>query len=245
MMMRDIGIHCFERMSQMIKVILWDIDGTLLNFKQSESYAVRKCFSVFGLGECTDEMLARYSVINSRYWRRLEAGELTKEEVLQGRFAEFFRSEGIPCEKIREFNDEYQIRLGDKIFFNDNGYQIIQRLKGHVKQYAVTNGTYTAQKRKLEKSGLDMLFDGVFISDQIGIEKPNIGFFEHVWEQIGEYRKEEVLIVGDSLTSDMQGGNNAGILCCWYHPNGPENTGNLKIDYTISDLHQVESVILS
>lgn len=161
----------------MIKVILWDIDGTLLNFKKSEKYAIRTCFSMFGLGECTDEMLARYSEINHGYWKRLEAGMITKQEVLHGRFEEFFRSEGISSDKVKEFNDEYQMRLGDKAFFNDNGYQIVLDLKKEVKQYAVTNGTYVAQTRKLEKSGLDSLLDGVFISDQIGYEKPDVRFF--------------------------------------------------------------------
>lgn len=227
----------------MIKIILWDIDGTLLNFKKSEKYAIRTCFSMFGLGECTDEMLARYSEINHGYWKRLEAGMITKQEVLHGRFEEFFRSEGISSDKIKEFNDEYQMRLGDKAFFNDNGYQIVLELKKKVKQYAVTNGTYVAQTRKLEKSGLDSLLDGVFISDQIGYEKPDVRFFEHVWQQIGNYGKEEILIIGDSLTSDMQGGNNAGILCCWYNPDNQKAPDSLKIDYTIQDLHQVEPLI--
>lgn len=227
----------------MIKVILWDIDGTLLNFKHSEKYAIRKCFSVFGLGECTDEMLKRYSKINGGYWRRLEAGQLTKEEVLLGRFKEFFQSEGIVCDKIEEFNGEYQMSLGETVCFNDEGEQTVRRLKGRVKQYAVTNGTYVAQDRKLKLSGLNKLLDDVFISDQIGIEKPNTGFFDYIWEKIGAYRKDEILIVGDSLTSDMQGGNNAGILCCWYNPDGKESPGNLKIDYIIQNLQQVEALI--
>lgn len=227
----------------MIKVILWDIDGTLLNFIKSEKYAIRACFSKFGLGECTDEMLARYSAINHGYWKRLEAGMITKQEVLQGRFDEFFTSEGIFFHQTKEFNDEYQIRLGDKVFFNDDGYQVICRLKTQVKQYAVTNGTYIAQERKLKKSGLDVLLDGAFISDQIGFEKPDIRFFDKVWPQIGNFRKEEVLLIGDSLTSDMQGGNNAGVLCGWYNPDAQKLPENLKIDYVIPDLRQVEGII--
>lgn len=227
----------------MIKVILWDIDGTLLNFKKSEKYAMRTCFSMFGLGECSDEMLARYSEINHGYWKKLEAGVITKQEVLHGRFKDFFRTEGISFDSVREFNDEYQLRLGDKAFFNDDGDQIVRRLRDKVKQYAVTNGTYIAQTRKLEKSGLDVLLDGVFISDQIGFEKPDLRFFEYVWQQIGHYGRDEVLIVGDSLTSDMQGGNRAGILCCWYNPAGQGAPDSLKIDYTVNNLHQVEALI--
>lgn len=224
----------------MFKVILWDVDGTLLNFDKAEKYALRQCFAKFNLKECTDAMISRYVEINKRYWKRLEAGEITKEQVLLERFSEFFQKEHIRCDKIKEFNDEYQVRLGDKIFFNDDSKSLLERLKGKAKQYAVTNGTYVAQKRKLENSGLDVLFDGIFISDQIGYEKPDIRFFDHIWKQTGVYEKDDVLIVGDSLTSDMQGGNNAGIRCCWYNPEDKENNTNVKIDYLIHDLNEVE-----
>ena len=96
----------------LIKVILWDIDGTLLNFKMSERYAIEYCFNKFHMGTCTDEMLQRYSVINRGYWERLETGELTREQVMLGRFHEFFESEGLPTDQVKVFNDEYQIRLG-------------------------------------------------------------------------------------------------------------------------------------
>lgn len=224
----------------MIKVILWDIDGTLLNFEKSEKYAIRKCFSLFELGECTDEMLAKYSKINRRYWEGLEKGELSKSEVLIGRFQEFFKEQNLPVEKAEAFNAEYQMRLGDKAFYCDAGEQIVQQLKERgIRQYAVTNGTITAQQRKLKISGLDKLLDGVFISDVIGVEKPNIGFFEAVWHEIGFYKKNEVMIVGDSLTSDIQGGNNAGILCCWYNPKSQPNNKGVHIDYEIKDLREV------
>lgn len=227
----------------MIKVILWDIDGTLLNFKEAEKYAIRKCFSNFGLGECSDEMLARYSKINDKYWKMLERGEITKREVLHNRFEEFFMNEKIVFDEIDAFNKDYQIRLGDTIFFNDNSYELVKELKNHVKQYAVTNGTYTAQKRKLERSGLDKLFDDVFISEHIGIDKPNKRFFEYVWEKIGMYDKDEIMIVGDSLTSDMQGGVNAGIRCCWYNPYGVENKSGLELEFEVQNLWQIKEMI--
>ncbi len=227
----------------MIKVILWDIDGTLLNFLHAEYVSIKKCFEMFNLGECTDEMIARYSVINRKYWERLERGEISKQEVLIGRFKEFFEKENISIECIVDFNREYQYALGDTICFNDNGFELIQELKGKVKQYAVTNGTKVAQDRKLDKSGLRMLFDGIFISEEIGIEKPGKGFFDVVRKEIGDYEDDEILIVGDSLTSDMQGGNNAGIKCCWYNPKGQKNSRNLRIDYEISNLQQVKNII--
>ena len=227
----------------MIKVLLWDIDGTLLNFLAAEKAAMKKCFEVCGIGECTDEMIERYSKINRKYWEMLERGEITKPQVLIGRFEEFFESEGVVTDYATEFNKEYQVRLGDTICFCDNGYEIVKSLKGRVKQYAVTNGTKVAQDKKLAKSGLVELFDAVFISEEIGVEKPGVGFFEKVWERIGRYEADEVMIIGDSLTSDMQGGNNAGILCCWYNPKGAVNYMGVRVDYEIDNLQKVKEII--
>ena len=100
-----------------------------------------------------------------------------------------------------------------------------------------------AQERKLKKSGLLELLDDVFISEEIGFEKPSIVFFQEVFRVIGNYEKEEVLIVGDSLTSDMQGGNNAGILTCWYNPEKKVNELNLRIDFEITNLKQVLNIL--
>jgi len=226
-----------------IKVVLWDIDGTLLSFKMAERAAIRACFEKFGLGELTDEMLAEYSAINASYWKRLELGELTKQQVLRGRFEEFFAARELDAGCVDAFNAEYQVRLGETVVFNDNGKELVERLRGKVKQYAVTNGTLVAQRGKLKNSGLDELLDDVFISDVVGVEKPGKGFFDAVFAAIGEYDKDEVLIVGDSLTSDMQGGNNAGILCGWYNPKGEPVPDSLRVDYDIRDLNAVELIL--
>lgn len=227
----------------MIKVLLWDVDGTLLDFHAAEKVAMKKCFEACNLGECTDEMIARYSKINRKYWEMLERGEITKPQVLVGRFEEFFASEGIVTDCASEFNKEYQVRLGDTICFCDDGYELVKSLKGQVKQYAVTNGTKVAQDRKLTKSDLIELFDDIFISEVVGVEKPGIGFFEKVWEKIGRYESDEVMIIGDSLTSDIQGGNNAGILCCWYNPKGTVNDKGVCVDYEIDNLQKVKGII--
>lgn len=227
----------------MIKVILWDIDGTLLDFEKAEKQAIRTCFEVFDLGECTDDMIAKYSVINKGYWERLERKEMTKPQILVERFREFFATEGIVTDCAENFNKEYQLRLGDTICFCDDGYELVKSLKNRVKQYAVTNGTKVAQVKKLNKSGLIDLFDDVFISEDIGVEKPDVKFFEHVWDEIGQYASDEVIIIGDSLTSDMQGGNNAGILCSWYNPKGLENTNGVKLDYEIQNLQEILKIL--
>ena len=131
----------------------------------------------------------------------------------------------------------------DTTVFYENGLETVQTCKGKVLQYAVTNGTKLAQDRKLKNSGLIELLDGVFISEVIGVEKPMVGFFEKVFETIGAYDKSEVLIVGDSLTSDMQGGNNVGIVTCWFNPDEKANSTDLRINYEIRDLQQVLDIL--
>lgn len=229
----------------MLKVLLWDVDGTLLNFREAEKIGIRNGFARLGLGECTDEMLADYSAVNRRHWEMLERGKLTKAQVLEGRFVEFFTKYGIRTDCIAEFNSGYQIDLGETICFQDGAVEVLTALAPVVKQYAVTNGTKIAQAKKLEKSGLNKILDGAFISEDVGAEKPSAAFFEAVWKTIGEYAPDEVMIVGDSLTSDMRGGNNAGIRTCWYCPTGAPALEEIRIDYKIQSLREVPGIVHS
>jgi 2-haloacid dehalogenase len=227
----------------MIKVILWDMDATLLDFLAAEHAAIKFCFQKHGLGECTDEMIGRYSKINRRYWEMLERGEMEKQKILVERFREFFEREGLVTDCAEDFNASYQIALGDTICFQDDSYELVKKLNDDYRQFIVTNGTFVAQERKLKKSGFGALVEAVFISELIGHEKPSAKFFDHVFEKIGIYEKNEIMIVGDSLTSDMMGGNNAGIVCCWYNPNHLENTKNVKVDYEIDHLWKIEEIL--
>lgn len=221
----------------MIQCVLWDIDGTLLDFLQSEAHGIRTCFSLFHLGECTDEMLEQYSAINRKWWEKLERGEHTKQEILEGRFREFFTAKGLPTDCVADFNAAYQIHLGDKAFFFEGAKETVTALKerGYA-QYAVTNGTAVAQDRKLKNSGLDQLLDGVFISERIGFEKPDPRFFDTVFAAI-PFERSEAVIIGDSLTGDMQGGINAGLAHWWFNPH--EKSADRPIDKTITHLTEV------
>ena len=222
-----------------IKTILWDVDSTLLDFGAAERAAIRKLFSEFGLGECTDEMLRRYSEINVSFWRRLERNEISRAEVLKGRFVQFFSECGIDTSIVEEFDDLYQLRLGDTIVIRDDCLSILRALKGKVGQYVVSNGTVAAQTKKLSRSGIGELVDGIFLSEELGVGKPNAGFFLKVFEKIQPEDLSEVLIVGDSLTSDIQGGMNAGIRTCWYNPDGRPLPEGYRADLIISDLHEL------
>ena len=123
----------------MIKAILWDVDGTLLDFTAAERAAVRTGFARRGLGTCSDEMLAAYSRTNVKYWEALERGEMTKPEILVGRFREFFTLYGIDPDLAPAFNEDYQLDLGDTVVFQPGALETVKALKGRVLQCAVTN----------------------------------------------------------------------------------------------------------
>lgn len=224
-------------------VVLWDVDGTLLDFLAAEKAAIQSLFQEFGLGRCTDGMLARYSEINREYWRKLERGEMSKQQILVKRFEDFFREEGLDVSLGEAFNAAYQVRLGDTIVFCDDSKALVESLRGKVRQYVVSNGTVTAQTKKLRRSGFDQLMDGVFLSEELGYEKPAIEFFDQVFQEIQAPDKSRVLIVGDSLTSDMEGGFRAGIKTCWYNPEGIPCAAPEKIDYEIQNLQEIKKIL--
>ncbi len=226
-----------------IKVILWDFDNTLMDFSAAESNSLKNGFKKFGLGECTDEMVKEYSKINVKYWQKLETGEQTKDEIHVNRFKEFFESFGIECDSPEAFNACFENGIADTVEYVENSREIVESLKGLFRQYIVTNGGYNVQKRRLKESGFSELTDGAFISDQIGFEKPHIEFFNAVFERIEPCEKDEILIVGDSLTSDMRGGNNAGIKTCWYNPKGSPRPKDVRIDCEIKSLSEIYGIL--
>ncbi|MDO4492721.1 MAG: YjjG family noncanonical pyrimidine nucleotidase [Clostridia bacterium] len=224
--------------------VLWDIDGTLLDFKAAERGAVPALFARFGLGECTDEMLAAYSDINEKQWERLERGEAPKQEILVERFRLFFSRYGIDTGLAPAFNAAYQPMLGEFVSFIPGALETVTELKNRgVRQYAVTNGTKQAQTKKLAVSGLAELFDGVFISEDVGFEKPDTRYFDLVLTAIGVTDRKRVMIVGDSLTSDMKGGCAAGLITCRFDPAGRTDDTDLPIDYTVTSIAEVPRLV--
>lgn len=222
--------------------ILWDVDGTLLDFIYSQRYALTKCLRTVGI-MATEEMLQRYSQINDQYWKRLELGEITKAELLTGRFTAFFEVYEMKGIDVEAFRLEYQEALGSVYSYIDDSLTLCKALQGHVKQYVITNGVTATQKNKLKLSGFMEVMDGLFISEEIGTPKPQKEFFDYVMEHIEEKDKSKILIVGDSLSSDIKGGVQYGIPTCWYRPEGTENSTDLQPDYEISDLQQIYDVL--
>ena len=227
----------------MIKYVLWDIDGTLLNFHLAEENAIRACFDQYGLGDLSDDRLGVYRKINNKYWKALERGEITRIEVLEGRFRDFFEKYGYNTEIVSDFNISFQENLGKTYVFNDEAYETLSKLSGKYKQYAATNGSAIAQEGKLKGAGLDSIFEDVFISEKIGFEKPNIEFFDYIFDTVGSREKSEYVIIGDSLTSDIRGGNNSGIKTIWFNPDRLEREKDIDFDYEVNSLEEVLDIL--
>lgn len=223
-------------------VILWDVDGTLLDFSYSMDCALTKCLKEIGV-EATKEIKERYSEINDNWWKRLERGEVTKAQLLTGRFTDLFAERQIDCYDVETFIQHYQQYLGTYFKYIDNSLEICKALKGKCRQCVVTNGVASTQLSKLKLSGLYDIMDDIFISEQLGAPKPHRFFFDRVLETMPEIRKEKILIVGDSLTSDMRGGNNAGIATCWYNPNNEINETAVEINFMIRNLKEVPLIV--
>lgn len=225
----------------MTDAVLWDIDGTLLDFNAAERVGIRSAFEAFGLGMCTDEMLSIYARINEKYWKMLERGACTKHETMTWRFREFFELYGMDAD-IEAFNDYYQDKLPETIVFTPGAWETVTALRHSFRQFCITNGNLPVQKRKLRDSGLDRIFERSFISDEVGFEKPSPHFFEYVLNAI-DCKPENAIVIGDSLTSDIRGAMNAGIPCCWYQPNAVEVPSGYVVDYVIHDLREVLTIL--
>lgn len=226
--------------------ILWDVDNTLLDFAYSQRHALAECFQSIGR-EMTQQELALYVQINDEYWRRLELGEVTKKQLLTGRFVLLFQKLGIEGVDVDEFRKRYQNGLGTIYAYLDDSLTICKDLRGRMRQYVITNGVTSTQKNKLALSGFADVMDGIFISEEIGSPKPQKPFFDYCLNHIHEKDKSRILIVGDSLTSDIKGGIQAGIPTCWYR----KTAGVMDIalgadsrpDYEITDLHSIYDIL--
>lgn len=223
--------------------ILWDLDQTLLNFDRSMEYALRAVFDRYGLS-IDEEIAARYEVINRSYWLRLESGELTKEQVTVGRFRTLFEELGITHVAPEQINADYQRELGNVFFYMEGAEELVTLLKEKgYRQYVVTNGVNSTQASKMKRSGLDKIMDGVFVSELMGYPKPRKEYFDACFAAIPDVTREECILVGDSLTSDMRGAENAGVASCWFNPTGRTKDVEVRTDYEIRRLEELISIL--
>jgi 2-haloacid dehalogenase len=228
----------------MFKVLLWDLDNTILDFNLAQANSLKAAFERFGLGDCSDETIETFAEINAAHWQMLEEGKITKDEVYKFRFEALLKEIGkTGAVDPLEINEAFEKGICNTISFLDDSFNLLCSLKDDFALYCVTNGATEIQKKRLSDSKLSGIFRKVFISDEIGYDKPNKEFFDCVLANIIPCDKSEILIIGDSLTSDMKGGNNAGIKCCWYNPNSAPKPNNLRIDYEIKELAEIQKIL--
>jgi len=225
------------------KFLLFDADGTLLDFKRSEDEAVREALAMRDIN-ADDAAVALYSQINDGLWKQLERGEIEKKVLLYKRFELFFEAISRGELDAKEMAKDYMYTLSTKGYLLDGAEDMCRALYGKAKMYIVTNGVEFIQRGRYARCEIDKYFDGVFISDTIGVEKPSRKYFEYVAAHIDGFEADKALIIGDSLTSDMKGGINYGIDTCWYAPSGKNAPDDMKLTHVARTFDEVVDFIL-
>ena len=224
----------------MIKNILFDLDGTLFSFAECEKLALKSSFKVYGR-KLEQKELDKYKEINSDLWKKFESGLITRNDVLQNRFKLFLKEINVDISPI-QFSELYLYFLSGNFCLEFGALEVLLNLKEKYKLYVVTNGTEMVQMKKMTGANLINFFEAIFISENIGYNKPDVAFFDHCLSEIG-CLPTECLIVGDSLSSDIQGGKNAGILTCWYNPERLFNELEIVPDYEIHVLTELNTIL--
>lgn len=222
------------------KAILFDLDDTLLDFHRSEDVALRKTLSENGVTP-TDEMIKHYSKVNLSQWKLLEKGELTREQVLYRRFEIFFSDLGLTCDPVK-VQSGYENALSQSYFYLDGAEELLDELSQKYRLFVVSNGTAKVQDGRIALSGIGKYFEQIFISQRAGYDKPNPKFFDKCFELIGDLDRSDCFIVGDSLTSDIQGGKNSGITTVWYNLRNYPRDPEIVPDYEIPSLDMLPIV---
>ena len=225
----------------MIRNVLFDLDDTLFDFHKAEKIALTKTLMHFGI-DPTEETLALYSTINAAHWKRLELGEISREEVKVGRYRELFKTIGVECDPVKA-TAYYESMLAIGHYFMPGAPELLEELYGKYRLYIVSNGTAKVQEGRIGSSGITKYMDGIFISQILGANKPDKQFFDICFADIPDFSLSETVIIGDSLSSDIKGGINAGITTVWFNPKGIENDNDIKPDYTIKELSEVPGLL--
>ncbi len=225
----------------MYKFLFLDLDDTILDFQKAEHIALGKTLCTFGL-EPTNEVCSRYSQINREHWERLERNELTREQVLTGRFYELFHEMGIEVDP-EAVAKCYENHLSVGHYFLPGAEKALKMLSQKYKLYLASNGTAKVQAGRLASAKISQYFEEIFISQELGANKPSPAYFEACFSRIPDFDKGKAMIVGDSLTSDILGGQNAGIATCWVNPTHKSGREDIRVDYEIEYLSQLDSLL--
>ena len=224
----------------MIEFLFLDLDDTILDFHKAERIALSKTILDFGV-EPTEEVLQLYHVINKWHWEQLELGTLTRAEVLVNRFGVLFEKLGKTVDPT-DCARAYEKNLSIGHYFLPGAEEAVERLSKKYRLFLASNGTASVQKGRMTSANLYRFFETVFVSQEIGYNKPSLDYFNACFAAIPGFDKEKALMVGDSLSSDIKGGINAGIRTVWVNPDH-KDCGSIKPDYEIEALSQLEALL--
>lgn len=225
----------------MIEFLFLDLDDTILDFHKAERIALSKTISQFGL-EPNEEVLHRYHLINKAHWEMLERGELTRAEVLTRRFGVLFAEYGLDVD-VQVCAKTYERNLSIGHYFLPGAEEAVDRLSKKYRLFLASNGTAVVQKGRMTSANLYRFFEKVFVSQEIGHNKPSKAYFDACFVQIPGFDPAKAMIVGDSLTSDIAGGINAGIRTCWVNPQHLPCPDHIHPDHEIEYLSQLEALL--
>jgi len=216
--------------------IIFDLDNTILDFSDTEERSLKKIIDAYNL-PYTNETVTTYKEINHDLWRKLEQGIITREQLFTSRFALFLETYDIQVDG-KKVDAVFSESLGQGYKMMEHAHELMTALKNNGYQlYAGSNGVAEIQWQRMKGAGITHFFEEVFISEEIGVEKPDPQFFDHIFDTLNDHTKEEFLMVGDSLTSDIKGANNAGIDSVWYNVTGiSPTTEQVKSTYTVTSL---------
>ncbi|MCC3359382.1 YjjG family noncanonical pyrimidine nucleotidase [Bacillus sp. REN16] len=222
-------------------LIFFDIDDTLFDFTKSEQAAFKNVFEKYNLLDNINLYEKSYQEISKVLWRDLENGKMSLVELGSERFRRLFLEHDLEIDAV-VFNQDYLKFLGEQTHLVQGAERVIGALS-HKRLAIITNGYSDVQTLRINNSPLRGAFEHIIISESTGFQKPQTGIFDYAFSSLQLIKKSNVLMVGDSLTSDIQGGINFGIDTCWFNPKYKENSTSLKPTYEINKLESLLEII--
>jgi 2-haloacid dehalogenase len=228
----------------MLEWVLFDADDTLFDFRKAARLAFFQTFEQLNL-VVEPAWFEIYESYNKAAWTEYEDRQIDSQTLRSKRFAGLFKHINRPnLHDPAAFNDLYLQLLVENSHLLDGALDLLNALHGKVKMAVITNGLHDVQRPRIKKQNVGHFFDEIVVSEEIGCAKPQIEYFEYTFRSLGQPPKDRVLVVGDNLSSDIQGAKNFGLKSCWYNPSGKENPGPHFPEYEIRGLDEVREIVL-